>query len=507
VLQKKILILKKSVMKNIIKLSILATTIMLFSCGKDYLNLDPKNSYTYYSFPKNEDQVSQAVVACYNRAYAIHNTNLWVFGEYMSDNTSFRFNPTDRGGLNTEAIDEHVMTADNGTILAFWTDTYDGIERSNYVLNAAETITFRSDSVKGMRIAEAKFWRAWHYFNLVQLYGDVPLITKVLVTPSEGPKYQREPVSKIYNELIYPDALDAVAKLPTTVNAANKGRLTKGAAIMLLAKAYMVQKRFGDAATQLNALLTHGYSLNANYLDNFDPTKKNGKESILEMQSDATLAVGFGFGPSWTPWGTNTLIWPNASNSRGGLNQPTADLSNAYEAADTMRKNTTVGTVTVSNVVIPYMKKFIWFDVATKTNPVNFPTYRYADALLMLAECLNEQGFGNPLAFTYLNQVRSRAKLAAKTQGNAVPTLAVNDQAAFRLAIEKERQVELAGENHRWFDLVRTGRLEAVMTAHAVVEKAAKSTVVPTAYTKIRPLIAIPSKEALQWGYTQNAGW
>lgn len=494
-------------MKNIIKLSIIAATITLFSCSKDYLNLDPKNSYTYYSFPKNEDQVSQAVVACYNRTYAIHNVNLWVFAEFMSDNTSFRFNPSDRGGLNTEAIDELTMTADNGTILGFWTDTYDGIERSNYVLNAAETITFRSDSVKNMRIAEAKFWRAWHYFNLVQLYGDVPLITKVLVTPSEGPKYQREPVTKIYNELIYPDALDAVAKLPTTVSASQKGRLTKGAAIMLLAKAYMVQKRFGDAATQLNALLTHGYTLNTNYVDNFDPTKKNGKESILEMQSDATLAVGFGFGPSWTPWGTTTTIWPNSSNSRGGLNQPTADLANAYEVADTMRKNATVGTVTVNNVVIPYLKKFIWYDVATKTNPVNFPTYRYSDALLMLAECLNEQGFGNPLAFTYLNQVRSRAKLAAKTQGNAVPALAVNDQAAFRLAIEKERQVELAGENHRWFDLVRTGRLEAVMTAHAVVEKAAKSTVVPTAYTKIRPLIAIPSKEALQWGYTQNAGW
>jgi starch-binding outer membrane protein, SusD/RagB family len=205
--------------------------------------------------------------------------------------------------------------------------------------------------------------------------------------------------------------------------------------------------------------------------------------------------------------GNNDDYLANSSNSRGGLNQPTADLSNAYEAADTMRKNVTVGTVTVSNVVIPYLKKFIWYDVATRTNPVNFPTYRYSDALLMLAECLNEQGFGNTLAFTYLNQVRSRAKLAAKTQGNAVPALAINDQTAFRLAIEKERQVELAGENHRWFDLVRTGRLEAVMTAHAVVEKAAKSTVVSTAYSKIRPLIAIPSKEALQWGYTQNAGW
>lgn len=491
-------------MKNIIKLIVLAAVITLFSCKKEYLNLDPPNSYTFYSFPKNEDQVGQAVVACYARAYNTHGTNLWIFGEFMSDNTSFRYNPSDRGGLNTEAIDEMTMTADNGTILTFWTDAYDGIERSNYVLGAAESITFRSDSVKNMRIAEAKFWRAWHYFNLVQLYGDIPIITKVITNPTEGKAYQREAATKVYEQIIYPDALDAIAKLPTTVNASQKGRLTKGAAIMLLSKAYMVQKRFADAATQLNSILSHGYSLNANYLDNFDPTKKNGKESILEMQSDAVQKITFGFGPTWTPWGTSNTIWPENSNSRGGLNQPTGDLIKAYETADTMRKNVNIGTVLTN---INYLKKFIYYDVAAKANPVNFPTYRYADALLMLSECLNEQGFGNPLAFNYLNQVRTRAKIAPKTQGNSVPALAINSQAEFRLAIEKERQVELAGENHRWFDLVRTGRLEAVMTAHAVTEKASKSTVTPTAYTKIRPLLAIPSREALQWGYTQNAGW
>lgn len=481
------------------KYILIIAVLALSSCKQEYLNLDPINSYTYYNFPKNEDQINQAVVATYASARGLHNGNLWVFGEFMSDNTSFRFNPSDRGGLNTESIDEMIVTSDNGAILNFWSDSYDGIMRSNYVLESIETIPFRVETTKSTRIGEVRFWRAWQYFNIVRLYGDVPIITKVITNPTEGTTYNREAANKVYDTMILPDALDAVAKLPAT---ADPGRLTKGAALMLLAKIYMTQKKFAEAATQLNELLKLGYVLNANYADNFDPLKKNSKESILEMQSDAAQNSMFGFGPSWTPWGTGITIWPGNSNSRGGLNQPTADLNAAYEANDT-RKAVTIGSA--SGVL--YLKKFIVWDAATKLNPVNFPTYRYADALLMLAECLNEQSYGNAQAFALLNQVRKRAGLPDKTAANTVPALAVPTQQAFRLTIEKERQVELAGENHRWFDLVRTDRAVEVMTAHGISEKKVKTTVQPTAYTKIRTLLAIPQREARQWGYAQNPDW
>ncbi len=473
--------------------SLLVSCVMT-GCKDDYLDLDPIASYTYYSFPKNEDQVGQAVVGCYAKAYAMHNNQMWVFGELMSDNTSFYFNPNDRGGINTENLDEMVAAADNGNFRNLWADSYDGILRSNYVLENIEAIPFRDPAVKNTRIGEAKFWRAWHYFNLVRLYGDVPLITKVTTSPTEGLAYQREAVDKIYEQLIVSDAMDAAAKLPVTIATNSKGRLSQGAATMLLAKIYMTQGRYTDAVTELTKLEALGYTLNAKYVDNFDPTKKNGPESILEMQSDAAQGVTFGFMSSWIPWGTGTNIWPGGSNSRGGLNQPTTDLINAYESADSVRKSVTIGTFRN----IPYLKKFAYWDLAARSNPVNFPVYRYADALLMLAESLNEQG-QSATALTYLNRVRTRAKLAA------LDTL--TQQAGIRLAIEKERRLELAGENHRWFDLVRTGRLEAVMTEHGISEKANKKTVTANAYTNIRPLIAIPTTEVIQWKYPQNPGW
>ncbi|MBK0382095.1 RagB/SusD family nutrient uptake outer membrane protein [Pedobacter sp. SD-b] len=483
--------------------SIFFVMIGLSACKKEKTYLDPTNNYSYYNFPENEDQVNQAVVAIYTQARSLYNADLWQFGEFRSDNTSFRYNPNDRGGLNTEQLDEFTALSDNGSINAMWADSYNGIAKANYALQNLDAITFRDPAVKTQRQSEAKFWRAWFYFNLVRLYGDVPLVTKVVISPSEGPTYQREATSKIYSDLIIPDAMAAVSGLPPTIGTSDKGRLSKGAGLMLLAEVYMTLKRFDDANTTLQQLTTLGYSLDANYADNFDPTKKNGPESILEMQSDATQGITFGFYGAWTPYATGANIYPGGSNSRGGLNQPTKDLINSYETGD-KRKAVTVGTY--NN--IDYLKKFLYWDASTRANPVNFVTYRYADALLMYAESLNEISFPNAQAFSMLNQVRTRAGLPNKTQANIIPALAINSQADFRLAIEKERRVELAGENHRWFDLLRTGRAVAVMTAHGAQEKALKPTTIGSgAYDNIRTLLAIPFRQAQQYGYAQNPGW
>jgi hypothetical protein len=384
-----------------------------------------------------------------------------------------------------------------------WDDSYTGIVRANYALQNLDNITFRDPALKLVRESEAKFWRSWYYFNLVRLYGDVPLVTKVIINPSEGATYQREAVSKIYSDLILPDAISAVAGLPATTSTTDKGRLTKGAAIILLGKVYMTLKQWNEAVNTLTPITTLGYTLNSNYADNFDPLKKNGPESILEMQSDAAQGVTFGFYGSWTPWGTGTTIYPGGSNSRGGLNQPTKDLINSFETND-RRRAVTVGTVGAND----FLRKFLYWDVATRTNPVNFVTYRYADALLMLAESLNEISFPNNQAFNYLNQIRTRAGLPNKTQGNATPALAINSQSEFRLAIERERRVELAGENHRWFDLLRTDRAEVVMKAHGLQEKALKPTTIGAgAYENIRTLLAIPFRQQQNFKYTQNPGW
>jgi starch-binding outer membrane protein, SusD/RagB family len=453
----------------------------------------------------------------YRQMFPIYNNHLWIFGDMLSDNTSFRFNPNDRGGLETEKIDEFVANAAEGNVTNMYRESFDGVNRSNYFLQNINNITYASDSVKQLRIGEAKFFRAFHYFNLVRLYGDVPIYKTLLVDPDPNPSlnYPRKPVQQVYDEVILPDVLDAIAKLPIVVPATQKGRLTKAAAYILHAKALMALGRFNDALTGplVNANYP-GLSLNPVYANNFNPATKNGLESILEIQTlpIAATAGGFSFGfmPVWTPWGTGTTIWPFGSNSRGGLNQPTADLNNAYEANDN-RKAVTIGSTGMGASTILFMRKFLYADLATQLNPVQWPVYRYADVLLMQAECANEVGFTSSAtspAFVALNAVRTRAGLPAKTPGNAIPALAVNNQADFRLAIERERRVEFAGEGHRWFDLVRTNRAVAVMTAHGLQEVALKPTTVNAgAYTNIKTLIGIPFREVQQFGYPQNPGW
>jgi starch-binding outer membrane protein, SusD/RagB family len=482
--------------------------VILSSCKPDYINTTPETSFTYYNFPQTEAQVDQAVVGCYKQVFSIYSSYMWVFGDMLSDNTSFKFNPNDRGGIEFEKLDEFLANSSEGTLANMYRESYEGVERSNLVLESVPKVSFGSNTTRDVKIGEAKFFRAFNYFNLVRLYGEVPLITNIIINPDPNvvKNYPRKPVAEAYSSVIIPDVLDAIAKLPTTVTAAERGKLTKAAANVLLAKVYMTLGRFSDALPVL-ANIT-GYTLNmgaTGYKDNFDPKKKNGPESIYEIQVFPG-SYTFGFTPTWTPWGTSNTIWLNGSNPRGGANQPTTDLINSYETGDVRRNVTVAGTA--PNI---YMNKFFYPDTPSKTNATQWPVYRYADVLLMRAECLNEAGFNTGTAFADLNAVRTRAGLPNKTLGNTTPALAVNDQAAFRLAIEQERRVEFAGEAHRWFDLVRTGRVTTVMAAHGVQERtlkgAAPQSMSATAYTDIKLLLAIPFREVQQFGYSQNTGW
>jgi starch-binding outer membrane protein, SusD/RagB family len=497
-------------LKKLVLLIIIASSIA--SCKKEFLDLDPVNSYTYYNFPKNEGQAEQAVVACYRQMVPIYNSYMWLWGDMLSDNASFRFNQSDRGGLETERLDEFIGNSSEGTIANTYKDCFEGVLRSNYVLESLPTIAYNSDSIKNIREGEALFFRAFHYFNMVRLFGDVPIVTKVVTEPNENTAidYPRKPVQQVYDNLIIPNTITAIAKLPATVPATQKGRLTKAAAQMLLAKVYMTLNRFGDALPLYNSIT--GFSLHPLYVSNFNPLTKNGVESIFEIQVNPipSSAGGFSFGfmSQWAPWGTGNTFWP-VSNSRGGLNQPTNDLNNAYETGD-LRKAVTIASSGTGPATILCFKKFAYPSVANAgINEVQWPVYRFADVLLGQAECLNEVGFPSTAAFTALNLVRTRAGLPAKTQGNANPLLAVNSQADFRLAIEQERRVEFAGEAHRWFDLLRTNRAVAVMTTHGAAEKLLKPTTItdPSAYTNIKTLIAIPFREIQQFGYPQNPGW
>jgi starch-binding outer membrane protein, SusD/RagB family len=497
-------------MKLIKLIFIITLIIYCLSCKKEYLDLDPINNYTFYNFPQTEAQVNETVVACYRQLVPIYGDQMWVFGEMLSDNTSFQFNSAN-SDLAIKEYDEFVGASGDGTVVSnAYRDFYQGITRAHYALESIDKIPFSSDSVKTIRVGEAKFFRAFHYFNLVRLYGDVPIIKKVITNPdpAAASEYPRKPVNDVYNEMIIPDAIEAISKLPATVPPTQKGRLTKAAAYMLLGKVYLTLNRFPEALTNFDAVT--GFTLNASYAANFTPATKNGVESIFEIQTNPNISNGFffGFGARWAPAGTGSFFWTTSPANSGGLNQPTQNLFNAYETGD-LRRRPTLDTLTVGTVKVLGMKKFMYPNAANaqQVNDAQWPIYRFAETILSRAECLNEISFPNATAFTLLNQIRTRAGLPNKTQGNANPALAINTQAEFRLAIEQERRVEFAGEAHRWFDLIRTNRAVTVMTAHGAEEKLLKPTITPGGYLSIKTLLGIPQREVIQFGYTQNPGW
>jgi starch-binding outer membrane protein, SusD/RagB family len=505
-------------MKNIKIIAVITTSILLFSCKKSYLDLEPKTTYTFYNFPTTEAHLEQLSTGMYRQLIPVYNSYIWTFGEMLSDNSSYRYNASVGSNFTIE-LDEFTSNSAEVTLTNAYKDFYEGIFRANQILQNIDKITYQSDSLKNIRRGEATFFRAFYYFNLVRLYGDVPIVKELILAPNPNiaADFPRKPVQQIYNEVIIPDALDAISRLPLTVPASQKGRLVKAAAQMLLGKVYLTLKDYPKALDNFNAVT--GFSLNPSYQANFNPATKNGVESIFEVQTNpipGANGFSFSFMPLWQPFSTGTTFWSVAApTNTHSLNQPTDTLYNSYEAADTLtatgRRNVTIQRAFVgSNRILCFSK----YKYSAPANPAiclaQWPIYRFAETQLSKAECLNEISFPDANAFTLLNAVRARAGLPAKTQNNSNPALAINSQDAFRLAIEQERKVEFAGEGHRWFDLVRTGRVIPVMTAHGIHEKSLKPYISAnnaSAYTNIKTLLAIPFREINEFGYTQNPGW
>lgn len=473
-------------------------------CKKSYLELNPTTSLVAGTFYQTSAQFTQAINGAYAPLQGLYKGAFWAMGEMRSDNTSYEYDPYDRSGTDKEEIDEFREINNNDIVESFFDAGYVGIGRCNVILGrlpAAKLAAADADPIAG----QASFLRAFNYFNLVRMFGSIPLVLTEAQTVADAYKEAtKSSVDNIYTQIIA-DATVAIAKLPVSyASATDKGRVTKGAAEALLAEVYMTQKKFDLAVPLLRAIIaSNAYSLNTNYADNFDISKKNGPESLFEIQyQEGPNGLGSDFIDTFVPWdlyddsGTGFEIENGASN---GWNIPTADMINAYETGD-KRKDASLVDFTSDEFgnYLPYIKKYQSFGAVQFVTANDFPVYRYSDVYLMLAESLNEQAFGSSDAFRYLNLVRERAGLKDKSSTSTKASLKVASQDDFRTAIAHERQVELAFENHRWFDLLRTGKAVSVMTAHAASERASKSdywTISPAAYTNIRLLYQYPLNE------------
>ncbi|WP_201984036.1 RagB/SusD family nutrient uptake outer membrane protein [Hymenobacter rubidus] len=436
------------------------------SCQKDFIDLnDPTRIPTSETY-QDSSSIATGVTAAYSSLQDIYgkagsNIGLFVFSEVPSDNSQAVVE-----GQGLGEFDYFSITSANGRLQSQWTVTYRGIARCNIIISRAPGVKLTT-ALRNRYIAEMKFIRALEYFNAVQIWGDIPLVTTEISTVADAYTYGRKPVADVYAQ-IEKDLTEAAADLPnvypttTSVLAnANPGRATKGAARALLAKVYLTEKKYPEAQATLQSFLTDydnatNYRLLPNYADIFAISNELNAEIIFAVRYSKG---GFGTGSPFTNY-----FAPLAAQAGGGqgfqYNSVRKDLVDAFTAsgaADTRYNAELGGPVTVGGASVYYTKKY--FDTPTTVSDADndWIVLRFADVLLMYAEVLNE--LNRPAeAVPYVNRTRVRAGLTG-----LATTL---DQATLRLAIENERRLELNMEGHRWFDLVRTGRAYDVMNAH-----------------------------------------
>jgi hypothetical protein len=356
--------------------------------------------------------------------------------------------------------DTFTVTSSEGSLQSFWTGQYRNINLCNQVLDNIPNISMDAN-LKTRYLAEAKFVRAYSYFRLVRAYGGVPLRLKV---PADASEYNipRSDKATVYAQ-IEKDLNEAAAALPASYGASDIGRATKGAAIGMHAKVAMYQQKWDDVLSLTNQVIGMGYSLFPDFEKGFRTQNENNVESLFEVQCE------FLAGNNDASNSQYSQVQGVAGEPAGGwgFNTPSAVLIAAFEPGDPRKEATILfpgettpqGDHIKTDVVnIGYNQKsyvpFGMFVSGNQGSQQNFRVLRFADILLMNAEAANE--LNNPsLALTSLNKVRARAR---GTVTGILPDVTTTDKALLRTAIQKERQVELALESDRLFDVIRQGR-------------------------------------------------
>ncbi len=464
----------------------LIALLMFISTGcRKFLDTQRQGEYTTedYPYPKGSGPYDVFLYAAYNdlRSFGVHCTGFFLATSVRSDDADKGSSPTD-GGADAITMDMFPVSPSNGFSNGMWSAYYTLISKCNLVLQNIETgNAVATDAQKIQAQAEARFLRAYAYFNMVRFYGNIPLIDKVL-TVDQYNVPQSSP-AQIYT-FIESDLQFAAANLPLSWDAKFIGRSTKGAANGLLAKVYLTQKKWGAAMGAANMVMASGqYDLLTPYSKIFGETGENSSESVFEVQAKASAAIPEANGAEFTVWqGVRADgVW----NLGYGWNVPNGYLEAAYEPNDpredrtflrrstaTETYRTVYGETTPTTWVNPIYNQKVYSSPSYRAlynnrsgRWMNIRLLRYADVVLMFAEAANEiGGTGNTTAaLAALNSVRARARMGAPA--GTLPDVTVTDQAQLRDAIRHERRVELGMEFDRFFDLVRWGTSGTVLPA------------------------------------------
>lgn len=496
-------------MKKYIKCLVAVSLLITANGCKKGLDLVNKSAYTYDTYFASDDAIKQAVIADY--ATLLH-PGLWAREWYFIYDL-LGYEAKNDAPLQGDILSlaQYNFGSNQPQLDIMWASLYRLIMRSNVVIdraNAWKPANSAELADQKQYIAEAKFLRAYAYFNLVNVYGRVPLRTayQPLPTPDQV-NLPRAAVADIW-AFVEQDLKDAEATLPVSYSSTDYGRATMGAAVALLGKSYLYEKKWNQAQTELTKLTQapFTYSLAPVYNDLFDDVN----QTDLSKNPETIFMV---MNQRWTDWGIGSMYYVFGGQETWGGKATHSDRAQEYgfndwnnvfisttavnaftypnpltslpyvdpRAAYTFYGNVASGgqtqycqQCTTGPVSYPYATsgyKFLKYEYYNKVavfggpqSGINGQIIRYADVLLMLAEAYIQQGNTSVQPLALINQVRSRASVNAPSY----LTLGSQTQAMSKLMLE--RQLELTGEQSRYFDLIRWGIAKQTINAERQIE-------------------------------------
>lgn len=422
---------------------------VIASCSDDFVDIKPEGVVIAEDFFKTEDDAMRATNAIYSFLRSWDNSGFpaqFILG-VTGDDVEKGSNPSDASFIND--YDNFAYTIGTDGIHGYWTGQWQAVQRTNQVITNVPNIEMNA-TLKNRLVAEAKMLRAYFYFNLVRVYGGVPIFDGLQSNYIQP----RNTAAEVY-AFIVKDLTEASEVLPPSYGAADLGRVTKGGALGLLSKVYLYMKDYQKAYDTSNQVIGMGYGLEEDFNKLFRPAGEFGKESVFEVNCGCSAEFG----------GSQYAEVQGVRNQFGwGFFTPTKELEDAFEPGD-IRKELSIlreGETTLEGDLIKkgdpqagnVWNQKVYVPTSLNNNACgygsiqNIRILRFADILLINAEAANELG-NTGVAITNINKVRHRANL-----GDTPAT----SQGALRLAIWQERRVELAMEMDRFTDLVRTGQ-------------------------------------------------
>ncbi|MBK5720656.1 RagB/SusD family nutrient uptake outer membrane protein [Dysgonomonas sp. Marseille-P4677] len=522
-------------MKKIYVIILIVTCAFTSSCSDSLLDIDNNNTVSTGNFWNSEEDINRGVIAVYNMFYK---QGTWTRNIYTQMNGSADDGVSYAGWTELQEWSKFIYTNYNFDEVntKIWGEHYKAIFRANQVLDHINDVPFSNEEKRNDLIGQTKFLRAFYYFYLTVLYEDVPL---VLTTSSASDRPEQKKMDEIFVQ-IESDLKDAIEKLPVKREAANVGRITKGAAYALLGKMYMQAHRWDDARKCFEWLVDGDgkslYELMDNYEANFRNDTENNKESVLEIQFSQLNNTGFDvdFDPN-SNLGSQIAInhspkglgWNNLQARRWLIDyfkrEKTVDGTNDlrlyyslwYDDAATdfpeidnhlIYGRTWDEDPTWGDQVFikKYTSKLSGRETEFYWHDINFRLIRFSDVLLLYAEALNElSSTPSAKAVECMNRVRERAKLPKienSTYYNG--TLITSNKDAFREQIKIERALELNLECVRWIDLKRWGLdQQSVIDQYKQRDEDFKNFVVGKSYRMPIPQSEVDNNPNLQQNY------